>query len=193
MAVSLLHLVDESNSPVAADIRTAVEAAYRWSVREYREIDAADLAAMAEKVARAMSKKDAGYIQSPRRYAFAALAGKIQEWFRAHPAKMIHYKNEDELDRLIGPDHGPSLEMERRALFAQVRVRLNERDRQICMLMEQGLNGPTEVARALNISYRAAAKALQRVRDRIAGIVINQPGDNEEANSKAKVLDFRTW
>lgn len=81
MAVSLLHLVDENNSPVVAEIRSAVDAAYRWSVREYREIDAADLAAMAERVALAMSKKDAGYIQSPRRYAFAALAGKIQEWF----------------------------------------------------------------------------------------------------------------
>ena len=63
------------------EIRIAVEAAFQWSVREYRNMDEADLAALAEAVALSTSKRR-DEIQSPRRYAFAALTGRLQEWFR---------------------------------------------------------------------------------------------------------------
>src|SRR5215468_5793872 len=94
MAGSLLYLVDEDNKPVQPEIRIAVEAAFRWSVREYRNMDEADLAAMAEAVALGMSKR-LEEIQSPWRYALAALTGRIHEWFRAHPAKMVSFETED--------------------------------------------------------------------------------------------------
>ena len=171
MAGSLLYLVDQDNKPVKPEIRIAVEAAFRWSVREYRSMDEADLAALAEAVALGMSKR-LEEIQSPRRYAFAALTGRLQEWFRAHPAKMVSFETEEELDREVGPDDRFVFDVERRLLFAQIRRQLSERDREICILLEQDLSSPGEIAKVLQISYAAAAKALQRARKRIASIVI---------------------
>jgi RNA polymerase sigma factor (sigma-70 family) len=170
MAGSLLYLVDQENKPVTPEIRIAVEAAFRWSVREYRNMDEADLASMAEAVALGMSKR-LEEIQSPRRYAFAALAGRIQGWFRAHPAKMVSFETEDKLDREIGPDDRFVFDVERRILFAQIRRQLRGRDREICTLLEQDLISPGEIANVLQISYEAAAKALQRAKERMASIV----------------------
>ena len=191
MAGSLLYLVDEDNKPVQPEIRMAVEAAFRWSVREYRHMDEADLAAMAEAVALGMSKRLEG-IQSPRRYAFAALTGRIQEWFRAHPAKMVSFETEDELDREIGPDDRFVFDVERRLLFAQIRRQLSERDREICILLEQDLTSPWRIVKVLEISYAAAAKALQRARKRMASIVmVESPG--AEKSSKPKILNLKPW
>jgi len=191
MAVSLLHLVDERNVPVTPEIRIAVEAAYRWSVREYRQIDESELAPMAESVASAMAKRT-DEIVSPRRYAFAALTGKIQEWFRGHRAKLVSYETEDELDRELGANEQFTLEVERRILFSQIRSRLNERDRQICVLMEQDLDSPRDVAKALHITYSAAAKALQRVRERMANMVEVERHGAEKSSSEPKILDFES-
>jgi RNA polymerase sigma factor (sigma-70 family) len=191
MAGSLLYLVDEDNKPVKPEIRMAVEAAFRWSVREYRNMDEADLAAMAEAVALGMSKR-LEEIQSPRRYAFAALTGRIQEWFRAHPAKIVSFETEDELDRQVGPDERFVFDVERRLLFAQIRRQLSERDREICILLEQDLTSPGEIAKVLEISYAAAAKALQRARKRMASIVmVESPG--AEKSSKPKILNLKPW
>ena len=191
MAGSLLYLVDEDNKPVKPEIRMAVEAAFRWSVREYRNMDEADLAAMAEAVALGMSKR-LEEIQSPRRYAFAALTGRIQEWFRAHPAKIVSFETEDELDRQVGPDERFVFDVERRLLFAQIRRQLSERDREICILLEQDLTSPGEIAKVLEISYAAAAKALQRARKRMAAIVmVESPG--AEKSSKRKILSLKPW
>ena len=170
MSGSLLYLVDQDNKPVKAEIRIAVEAAFRWSVREYRNMDEADLAAMAEAVALGMSRRQ-DEIQSPWRYALAALTGRIHEWFRAHPAKMVSFETEDALDREIGPDDRFVFDVERKLLFAQIRSQLSERDREICILLEQDVSSPGEIAKALQISYAAAAKALQRARERMASIV----------------------
>jgi RNA polymerase sigma factor (sigma-70 family) len=189
MAGSLLHLVDQENAPVKPEIRIAVEAAYRWSIREYPNIDDVDLAAMAEGVGLRMSKRF-HEIQSPRRYAFAALSGRIQEWFRGHPAKMVSFESEDEFDREIGPDNRLSLEAERRVLFAQIRRRLSERDRQICMLLEQDVTSPREIAKALEISYSAAAKALERARERMASIVRGKSPEAEKSSPR-KILSVK--
>jgi RNA polymerase sigma factor (sigma-70 family) len=182
MPGSLLHLVDQDNAPVNPEIRLAVEAAYKWSIREYRKIDETDLAAMAEGVALRMSKRF-DEIQRPRRYAFAAMAGRIQEWFRGHPVKMVSFETEDEFDKQIGPDDRFTLEVERSLLFSQIRSRLSERDRQICILLEQDVNSPREIAKALDISYSAAAKALQRAKERMASIVMVE-GPGAEKSSK---------
>ena len=88
MAATLLHLVDEHGAPVPSQVRLAVESAYRWAVREYRHIDQAVLAGLAESVAVGMCRR-LDQIGFPRRYAFAALTGKLQEWYRAHPVVEI--------------------------------------------------------------------------------------------------------
>ena len=191
MAGSLLYLVDEDTKPVKPEIRMACEAAFRWSVREYRNMDEVDLAAMAEAVALGMSKR-LEEIQSPRRYAFAALTGRIQEWFRAHPAKMVSFETEDELDRQIGPDDRFVSDVERRLLFAQIRHQLSGRDREICILLEQDLTSPQEIAKALEISYAAAAKALQRARKRMASIVMVE-SHRADKSSKAEILSLKPW
>ena len=85
----------------------------------------ADLAALAEAVALSMSKRR-DEIQSPRRYAFAALTGRLQEWFRPHPAKMVSFETEEELDREIGPDDRLVFDVERRLFLAQIRRQLSE-------------------------------------------------------------------
>jgi len=191
MAGLFLYLVDEHNAAVKPEIRIAVEAAYRWSVREYRNIDEADLAGMAEGIALAMSKR-LDEIQSPRRYAFAALTGRIQGWFRAHPAKMVSYGSEDELDREIGSEDRFATDVERRLLFAQIRSRLSERDRQIFILLEQDVSSPREIAKVLEISYWAAAKALERARERMASIVMVE-GAGAEQSSKPRLFTPKFW
>ena len=56
-------------------------------------------------------------------------------------------------------------------LFEQLRTKLNERDRQILILLLQDITSPRDVAEALGIKYDAAAKAIQRVKDRMAAIL----------------------
>jgi hypothetical protein len=46
MAAILLHLVDEHDAPVPAQVRLAVETAYRWALDEYKHFDRAVLAGM---------------------------------------------------------------------------------------------------------------------------------------------------
>jgi RNA polymerase sigma factor (sigma-70 family) len=174
-------------SVVKAEIRVAVEKAFRWSVCEYRNMDEADLASMAEAVAFAMSKR-LEEIQSPRRYAFAALTGRIQEWFRARPVKMVSFETEDELDREIGPDDRSMFDVERKLLFAQIRRQLSGREREICILLEQDLSSPGEIAKVLRISYSAAAKALQRARRRMAAILKGHIDVSADLNHRSTKL-----
>jgi DNA-directed RNA polymerase specialized sigma24 family protein len=56
-------------------------------------------------------------------------------------------------------------------LFAEIKAQLSERDRQILVLMEQDLGGPQQIAEVFEMSYSAAAKAIQRVRDRMVAIL----------------------
>ena len=56
-------------------------------------------------------------------------------------------------------------------LFAEIKVQLSERDRQILVLMEQDVGSPQQIAEVFEMSYSAAAKAIQRVRDRMAAIL----------------------
>ena len=99
MAATLLHLVDQYGQPVPPQVRLAVGAAYRWAEREYERFDRAVLAEMAEALAVAMCRHQ-DRIELPRRYAVAALAGKLQEWYRAHPAVEVMLQPED-LEQVI--------------------------------------------------------------------------------------------
>jgi DNA-directed RNA polymerase specialized sigma24 family protein len=168
MALVLLHLVDEQGRPVPPSVSIAVETAYRWVSREYEHFDQALLAGMAESVALAMCRRLV-HIEFPRRYASAALTGKLQEWYRAHPGVEVPLELE-ESERTRGPRPGAMTSADLSILFAEIKVQLSERDRQILVLMEQDVGSPQQIAELFEMSYSAAAKAIQRVRDRMAAI-----------------------
>ncbi|HEV2136989.1 MAG TPA: sigma-70 family RNA polymerase sigma factor [Terracidiphilus sp.] len=193
MAATLLHLVDQYGQPVPPQVRLAVEAAYRWAEREYRPFDHAVLAAMAEAVALAMCRHLDG-IESPRRYAVAALMGKLHEWYRAHPAVEI-LMDPAEVEAL--PDDEPKSisAAELNLLFSEIKAQLSERDRQVLVLLEQDL-GPQEIAKAFEISYFAAAKAIQRARDRMAAILSEtraQKGEENGTMNRPRAVGFKIW
>ena len=182
MATTLLHLVDQNDSPVPQVVRVAVDAAHHWALNDYRHFDQAVLAGMAEAVAVAMCRR-LDSIQCPRRYAIAALRGRLQEWYRAHPSFEI-VMEPDELERIAGPSSRSFTAANLGIWLAEARMQLSERDRQILGLMEQDLGSPGHIAKALDISYSAAAKALQRVKTRMATLLISEPTgktSNQEA------------
>ena len=180
MALVLLHLVDEQGRPVPPSVSIAVETAYRWVSREYEHFDQALLAGMAESVALAMCRRLV-HIEFPRRYASAALTGKLQEWYRAHPGVEVPLELE-ESERTRGPRPGAMTSADLSILFAEIKVQLSERDRQILVLMEQDVGSPQQIAELFEMSYSAAAKAIQRVRDRMAAILAPSETRNSSDN-----------
>src|ERR1700722_120933 len=180
MALVLLHLVDEQGRPVPPSVSIAVETAYRWVSREYEHFDQALLAGMAESVALAMCRR-LMHIEFPRRYASAALTGKLQEWYRAHPGVEVPLELE-ESERTKGPRPGAMTSADLSILFAEIKVQLSERDRQILVLMEQDVGSPQQIAEVFEMSYSAAAKAIQRVRDRMATILAPSETRNSSDN-----------
>ena len=193
MAATLLHLVDQSGQPVPPQVRLAVEAAYQWAEREYERFDRAVLAEMAEALALAMCRH-LDRIELPRRYAVAALAGKLQEWYRAHPAVEVMLEPED-LEQVTQAEPVPVTSPDLNVLFAEIKAQLSERDRHVLVLLEQDL-GPQEIAKAFEISYFAAAKAIQRARDRMAAILSetgNQKGEENGAMNRQRAVGFKIW
>jgi DNA-directed RNA polymerase specialized sigma24 family protein len=193
MAATLLHLVDEHGQPVPSQVRLAVEAAFRWAEQEYQRFDRAVLAEMAEALAVAMCRRQ-DRIELPRRYAVAALAGKLQEWYRAHPAVEIML-DPDDLEQVMQAEPVPTTSPDLNVLFAEMKAQLSERDRQVLVLLEQDL-GPQEIAKAFEISYFAAAKAIQRARDRMAAILSetgNQKGEDNGTMTRPRAVGFKIW
>jgi hypothetical protein len=125
MAATLLHLVDQYGHPVPPQVRLAVEAAYLWAEREYERFDRAVLAEMAEALAVSMCRHQ-DRIELPRRYAVAALAGKLQEWYRAHPAVEVMLEPED-LEQVIQAEPVPATSPDLNVLFAEIKAQLSER------------------------------------------------------------------
>jgi hypothetical protein len=179
MGQTLLHLVDRNGKDLAAETRDAVKDAFEWAVREYPKVDDASVAGWAEELGEAMAARPT-LIEFPRRYAFAALKGKIHAWFRKHPAQEITVGIGPELEQWVGLDRSAQIRMERAVLFEQLKTTLNERDKQILMLLLQDIMSPRDVASALGIGYQAAAKAIQRVKERMATILSKRPQDDLE-------------
>jgi len=179
MGRTLLHLVDRNGKDLAAETRDAVKDAYEWAVREYPKVDDASVAGWAEELGEAMAARPA-LIEFPRRYAFAALKGKIHAWFRKHPGTEITVGVGPELEEWVGLDRKSQITMERAVLFEQLRTMLNERDRQILMLLLQDITSPRDIASALGIGYLAAAKAIQRLKERMTIILLKRPQDDLE-------------
>ena len=85
MRKSELHLISDSGDTVTPEIAAAVEAAYRWAVSLFPSTDTALLANAAERLAKNMeaNKRELG---SPRRYAYAAMHGKVRDLQRTKAA-----------------------------------------------------------------------------------------------------------
>ena len=174
MGQTLLHLVDQRGQTLPVAIRLAVQAAHRWVRREYPHLDAAVVAGWAEDVGKAMGGR-LDDIRSPYRYAFAALHGKVREWFRSNASREVLVGIGKELELWAGIDRSTQRVIYRAVLFDQLKTKLSERDRQILVLLQQDITSPASVAAALGVSYAAAAKAIQRVKERIAAILVGAP------------------
>jgi RNA polymerase sigma factor (sigma-70 family) len=172
MSRTLLHLVDRQGRALSAVQQTAIEAAHRWAVREFPRIDQASLANWTEEVGAAMAQRGED-IKSPRRYAFAALHGKIREYFRSGGTREITVGISSDLEKWAGVDGNSTQRLEREVLFEQLSLRLSERDRHILVLLQQDKTKPASVAAALGVSDVAARKAIQRVKERMAAILTN--------------------
>jgi DNA-directed RNA polymerase specialized sigma24 family protein len=172
MAVTILHLVNDQGEPVETDIRVAVEAAFRHVMLRFPQVDEALLAELAESVAASMGRRRREIV-TPKQYAQMALCKEVRGWLQEHEGFEIAIAETEELERLAGgTPAGKGVETaESEIFFAQLRKHLTERDRHILVLIEQDLDKPPDIAAALDISYEAAAKALQRVRARVAGII----------------------
>lgn len=172
-----LHLVNNEGIALSAEIEEAVTRSFTWVSRAYPNLDTALLANWAEEVAAAMECR-AGEITSPVRYAEAALKGRVRDWLRSAPAKEEVAGIGLDLERLA--DAGKSFEkaVERHILFQQLKEVLSERDRIVLFLLLEDKTSPKDVAAALNTSYPAAAKAIQRVKERI-GDTLRRPKKND--------------
>ena len=78
-----------------------------------------------------------------------------------------------------GVDRSFQVEIDRKLLFEQLKTSLNERDRYILVLLLQDETSPAVIATALGLSYTAAAKAIQRVKERIAASLVGVSGRND--------------
>jgi DNA-directed RNA polymerase specialized sigma24 family protein len=127
-------------------------------------------------------------IVTPKSYAQTALFGEVNDWIRTHKGFEIPVAETKDLEHLARGTAGKGIgvDPEYEVLFSQIRKHLTERDRHILVLLEQNLHKPKEIAAALHISYDAAAKALQRVRERVARIL------NGTRNTSAVNADLPT-
>ncbi len=164
-----LHLVDRYGLPVSDELSSALGSAFRWAARQFPLVDEALMATWAEEVALSMSEKT---IQSPRRYAVAAMHGKVREFLRDGGLREATVGVTQDLELLAGTQEQTNRAIERTILFDQLKSQLNERDRLILVLLRQDVTSPADIADALGTSYEAAAKAIQRVRDRLREILL---------------------
>ena len=167
MTRAQLHLVDTSGMAVCSEVETAVERSFHWVLRDFPQLDSAMIANWAEEVALSMQAR-VTTIVSPQRYAYAALKGKVHDWMRSAQAKEDVAGLGRDLERIGGLNGSFEGAVDRKILFEQLKATLNERDRYILVLLLQDNTSPATVAKALGTSYPAAAKAIQRVKERIA-------------------------
>jgi RNA polymerase sigma factor (sigma-70 family) len=168
---TLLHLVDDAGQPVKTDVRKAVESAFRRAVRRFRSVDEAVLAGMAESVAASITRRRSE-IRAVKQYAVVAVDGRVRDWLRRHPRLEIAGCETTELERALGGAADSAIvDVETKRLFDQMKARLSERDRHILVLIEQDRGSPRDVAEALGLTYTAAAKAIQRAKERVAEIL----------------------
>lgn len=165
-----LHLIDSSGVVLSADIQTACETAFKRVVIDFPHFDQALIADWAEEVAVAMNERGEA-IQFPRRYAYMALRGRIRDWSRTGPGRAELKGIGPDLEEVAGLSESFTDQTEREVLFGQILRELSERDRAILILLLNE-HSTTAVAAFLNTNYAAAAKAMQRMKDRVS-VVLN--------------------
>jgi len=178
MKQTQLHLVDAQGSAVSSTVKSAVEVVFRWVLRDFPHVDPAMIAEWAEEVGCAMESKG-NQIVAHERYAYTALKGKVRDWLRTKTAQEESAGIGQDLERLGGVDRSFQRELDRKLLFEQLKTALNERDRYILVLLLQDETSPAVIATALGLSYPAAAKAIQRVKERIAASLVGVSGRND--------------
>jgi RNA polymerase sigma factor (sigma-70 family) len=178
MKQTQLHLVDAQGSAVSSTVNSAVEVVFRWVLRDFPHVDPAMIAEWAEEVGCAMESKG-NQIVAHERYAYTALKGKVRDWLRTKTAQEESAGIGQDLERLGGVDRSFQRELDRKLLLEQLKTALNERDRYILVLLLQDETSPAVIATALGLSYPAAAKAIQRVKERIAASLVGVSGRND--------------
>jgi DNA-binding CsgD family transcriptional regulator len=164
-----LHLVDSKGVSLCPTLQMACETAFVWVTRDNPDFDQAQIANWAEEIGAVMQDRGE-LIRSPRRYAHVALRGKVRDWRRTGAGRAELRGAGSELEHIGGVTESFAIDVETKILFEQLSLSLKERDRAILVLLTRG-ESTTQIASFLGMNYAAAAKAMQRVKDRISVVV----------------------
>jgi hypothetical protein len=170
MGWTQLHLVDVDGREVLPSIRAGVESAFGWTVRTYPNLDPAVLAEWAEEIGSAMQTNTNTH-ETPRRYAYAAMHGRVRDYLKTRASKELPEGSSAELEKWAGVDADTQTRIDRGILFQELNTKLDTRDQQILALLLQDITSASSVGKVLGISESAAAKAIQRLKLRIASFV----------------------
>ena len=170
MGWTQLHLVDGEGREVLPSIKAGVESAFGWVVSTYPNLDPAVLAEWAEEIGSAMQENKNTHA-TPRRYAYAALHGIARDYLQTRASKETSEGSSVELEKWAGVDADAQTRIERKIFFQELGTKLEERDQAILALLLQDVTSAASVGKVLGISESAAAKAIQRLKLRIASFV----------------------
>lgn len=170
MGWTQLHLVDVEGSDVLPSIKAGVESAFAWTVNTYPNLDPAVLAEWAEEIGSAM-QRNANTHATPRRYAYAAMHGRVRDYLRTGASRETPEGSSSELEKWAGVDDQAPARLDRGIFFQELTTKLDGRDQEILALLLQDITSASSVGKALGISESAAAKAIQRLKARIASFV----------------------
>lgn len=165
-----LYLVDRNGVSATPAVDDAVHSAYRRAVRAYPAVDPALIANWAEEVAVMMIETDEP-IRQHDRLAYTLLATKIKGGARRKSAQEVNKGIGEELEDLSRDHVTIKEDVERSILFDQLQAGLSERDQAILALVRSGEGSAQAVAKKFNIGEEAAAKAIQRMRERVAALL----------------------
>jgi hypothetical protein len=179
MKRSQLHLVDAQGHDVLPAVKNAIEVVFRWVLKDFPNVDPAMISEWAEELGSSMNTKHES-ITSPERYAYSALKGKVHDWLRTKTAKEESVGVGHDLERLGGIDRSFQRKMDHSLLFDQLRLSMNERERYILVLLLEGETSPAVTAQAFGLSYAAAAKAIQRVKERVAAASVSAASQKDD-------------
>ncbi len=188
MPRAYLHLINSRGTPLSSTVQAACELAFKRVTLDHPNFDQAQIANWAEEVAAAMDERGDA-IQFPRRYAYLALRGKIHDWSRTGPGRAELRGVGSDLENVAGLCASFTDQTEKKVLFEQISPRLSERDRAILVLLIEE-KSTAQIATSLNMNYAAAAKAMQRVKDR-SSVVVNGKRHRPDKVPKAGRLSVR--
>ncbi len=185
MGRTQLHLVDAEGSDVLPSIKAGVESAFAWTVNTYPNLDPAVLAEWAEEIGCAMQRNKNTHA-TPRRYAYAAMHGRVRDYLKTGASRETPEGSCSELEKWAGVDNEVQTRIDRRIFFQELTTKLDGRDQEILILLLQDITSASGVGKALRISEAAAAKAIQRLKIRIAFLL-----DGSKTTMVTQAKDFK--